>query len=280
MIAPNDPLAQCGARVVCFFYACKVLDLAIIKANMPPTRLESGYGSTTRKEPAKVETMMDHLVYAWLLLADMRYYSFDIAAVQKGRQEPVGRLRSIAEPATVTLILAPIAFLLQIPELLCLSLLMFLQANLEGLHTLLHPRCHHALFYKPLSASTMSVFWTTHWHACANPWLQSLAYQPGKRYVGRWFGVLATFSLSGNWHGWASAALVDDDHAVLLGTQVWMFFVILGVICLGERLIWGKKQGGVLQKIVVWSLALMAAGQCFRTLQRHSKIDLLRKPGS
>ena len=32
----------------------------------------------------------------------------------------------------------------------------------------------------------------------------------------------------------------------------------------------------MVQRAVVWSLALLAAGQCFRTLQRYSRVESLR----
>ena len=276
VVAHNEPLMQAGLRCVCFFYAGKILDLAITKARTPPSLLHLENNATEDKRETEMETWQGLASYGWNLLAEMRYHGFNIAVEQKGRQGPVSRVRSIVEPLVTCLFAGAATFVLQLSELRCLCLLMFLQAGFESLHLLLHPRCSHPLFYKTLSASSMCAFWTTHWHACANSWLRSLAYRPGRRYVGRWFGVLTTFSMSGIWHGWASAALVDDQHALSLGLQVWAFFVMMSVVCLVERWIWGGRQGGLVQKVIVWGVALLAGGRCFRTLQTHSKIPWLR----
>ncbi|KAK3704708.1 hypothetical protein LTR37_013682 [Vermiconidia calcicola] len=121
----------------------------------------------------------------------------------------------------------------------------------------------------------MAAFWTVHWHAGAAPFLHSLAYSSGRRFVGKWFGVLAAFSLSGVWHGWASAVLVEEPYGLLLGVQVWALFVTMGIVCLAERWIWGEKQGGWVQRIVVWAIAIAGAGQCFRLEVTEPKSSLL-----
>ena len=279
LTAQGDPLAQCGLRVVCFFYACKLLDLALTKADPPPVLLQTDAGIVRYMATAVTNRKIwqDHAVYVWLLLTEMRYHCFDIAVVQKDRPAAQRNyIRSVAIPLIEALAAAVLAIIIQLPKLKCFSLLLFLQCVLEGMHIILHPRCRYALFYQPLSASSMRSFWTVHWHAAALPFLQSLAYRPGRRYVGRWLAVLNTFSLSGAWHGWASAVLVDDQHAFLLGLQVLLLFVLFGVVCLAEQLVWGDQQRGMVQRSVAWGVAFIAAGQCFRTLQRHSKIDWLR----
>lgn len=69
------------------------------------------------------------------------------------------------------------------------------------------------LFYKPFAADSFSSFWATHWHAAAAPFLHTLGYQPGKRYVGKWFGVLATFNLTGIW---VSRSTLEDVVSVFV----------------------------------------------------------------
>ena len=224
------PLVQCGIRIVCFFYACKLLDLCLAKAETPPVRLK---GETN--DAANMDTPQDFAAYTWLLFTEMRYHSFDIAAVQKRRQPAEARQQSvIAETMEAIPLVAAFAFMLPIPERACLLLLLFLQISFECLHSLLHPHCPRPLFDRPFYASSMGSFWTTHWHACAAPFLHSLAYRLAKRIAGKWFGVLTAFALSGVWHGWASGALVDDEKANLLSLQVWALFVMMGLICLAE----------------------------------------------
>ena len=265
----NDaPLLQCGLRVVCFFYACKILDLGVARADTPPTRL------LPNGNPASMQTTADLALYAWLLLTEMRYLSFDIAIKQSSRIA-----RDITLPFAASFILGILDYgFLQLPEVKCICLLLLLQGLFESLHLLLHPGCARPLFYKPWRAGTMSDFWSVHWHTAAAPFIQTLAYRPGKRYVGQWFGILAAFNLTGIWHGWATAALAEDGYAFAIGLRVWALFMMMGVLCLLERWTWDEKQGGMLQRIVVWTLSIGAAGQCFRYLQSHTTVPALRRP--
>lgn len=261
---PDDPLQQCGVRVACFFYAFKLLDLAWMKSEQPPKLL-----NTNGNDPG-------HARYVWLLLTEMRYHAFNIRAVQKTRPAEVFSTRGkLAHRLLPPLVTAGLAYTFPIAETKCLLLLCVIQNALEDLHTLLHPRCPDSLFYKPFTAATLGDFWTMHWHVSA-VFLQSLAYKPGRELLGRRFGVLAAFALSGAWHGWASMPLVDDQHAAWLGLQVTTFFVMLGVGSLLERLIWQDRQGGMLQRVSVWTWSVMWAGWCFRTVECHSRIALLK----
>lgn len=263
---PDDPLQECGTRVACFFYAFKLLDLALTRSETPPRLLN---GSDEGGSAAWA-----HARHVWLLLTEMRYHAFDIHAAQKGRPTGPGS-ESLAHRLLPPVVTSVLAYIFPMAGTRCLLLLCVIQNGLEAIHTLLHPGCPDRLFYKPFAAATLGDFWTTHWHASA-VFLQTLAYKPGRKLVGRWFGVLTAFALSGVWHGWAAMPLVEDDSAVKLGLQVCLFFFMLGAGTLLERLVWGERQGGWLQRIAVWAWALMWAGFCFRTLECHSRVPLLR----
>ncbi|KAK5127688.1 hypothetical protein LTR08_004333 [Meristemomyces frigidus] len=277
-IVLQDPLQGTGLRVACFFYACKTLDLAIAKVDAPPTRL-SQTGSGSSNEPAAMQTLQDKLNYAWALATEMRYHSFDIAAKQKLRPTLLDQRQALAINLSPALVILVFAWLFPIAELKCAALLLAFQCTFETLHCLLHPRCPHWLCYRPFAAGTMSDFWGTHWHACAEPFLRSLAFTPTKRYftpifgkeAGSALGVLAAFSLSGIWHGWASGPLVT--RPLLLGVQVWALFVAFGVMCMAERWIWARKQGGLVQRSIVWGFALCGGAQCYRTMECYAMIE-------
>lgn len=263
---PGDAFQQCGVRVACFFYAFKLLDLAWTKADDPP-KLLSASGSNKLRLGEQAE-------YVWLLLTEMRYSAFNTKAVQKARPAEDGKgtlVHRLLPPLTTI----SLAYAFPVAETKCLLLLCVIQNALEALHTLLHPWCPSSLFYRPFVAATLGDFWTMHWHASA-VFLQSLAYKPGRRLVGRWFGVLAAFALSGAWHGWASMPLVDNEHAMMLGLKVWTFFVMLGVGTLVERIIWQDRQGRIVQRMMVWAWSAGWAGWCLRTLECHSRIAFLR----
>ena len=279
-ITHADPLKQCGARVVCFFYACKILDLAASHAKRPPTLLVRQ--ASSQEEGNGLATMRsgwDLVTYIWLLLTEMRYRSFDIAVKQKGRMLSSPSPKNWWLPVTTVPLLLPVlAYIVPTAESKCAALLLLIQYALEGLHRLLHLRCPDPLFREPFSAASLSDFWTTRWHASASPFLQSLAYRPIFRLTGsRAISVLAAFCLSGIWHCWASAPLVTK--AWLLGTQVWALFMAFGVGCLLERWVWGARHGGLVQRVFVWAWSLGGAGVCWRTLERHSRLAWLRSPG-
>lgn len=196
-------LIQCPLRVICFFYGFKTLDLALCRSENPPTLVIS----STKRANAGEEIVKnsDHFHYIWLLLSEMRYQSFDIAIKQNSRPPLSEQSRDIPSSLFAVLIAGLITLAFPLGELMCLTLLLLVRLGFEILHLLVHPSCKLPLFYRPFSTPSMSAFWTTHWHACAAPFLNDLGYKPGREYVGRWFGVLAAFNLSGIWHGY-----VDD----------------------------------------------------------------------
>ena len=265
----DDPLVQCILRILAFFYGSKILDLSVTKASNPPVLVATDNYNLCLDSWAGVTK------YALRLITEMRYHSFDIAVEQKQRPATAAQDYSIAKPAIAMCILAAIDYFLRSPELKCVCLLLLLQVSFESLHSLLHPNCKHPLFYQPFSAASAGAFWTTHWHAGAASFLQSLGFRPGKRLGGRILGVLATFNLTGIWHGWASAALAEDDYALGIGLQVWGFFMLQGMFCIVERVIWKDKQGGMVQRLFVWAISIASAGQCLRSLQKHTKVPIL-----
>jgi len=221
----------------------------------------------------------DHCRYIAYLLTEMRYSSFDIAVQQRGRpSSDTGTLSTISTwiPKVVIPLLV---FILPSAEMKCLFLLLVIQTSLEALHTLFHfnrSSCTQPLFYKPFAATSFTSFWTTHWHAAAAPFLQTLGYRPGRQYVGRWFRVLATFNITGIWHAWCAMPVVSSDHALELGFRVWAMFMIMGLGILVESLVPSHRQGGLVQGVIVWAIALFSAGLAYKTLECYSKIDILR----
>ncbi|TKA63493.1 hypothetical protein B0A55_09872 [Friedmanniomyces simplex] len=196
-----DPLLQCGLRVLCFFYACKLLDLGLTKAEEPPTRLVRKHrrDDNTELQPAPMRTYRDLTAYAWLLLTEMRYRSFDIAVKQKGRPDNASantasdRKQRLLWTGGPIILLPTLAILLPSPATKCAVLLMVIQYGLEGVHTLLHPYCPEPVFYRPFAAGSLSEFWSTNWHAGASPFLQSLAYKPARKATGsRAYEAVAT----------------------------------------------------------------------------------------
>ncbi|KAK3112526.1 hypothetical protein LTR53_011109 [Teratosphaeriaceae sp. CCFEE 6253] len=268
--ANADPLSQCALRVVAFFYACQILPLALTKADTPPTRLlrrpPHSRDEGADPQPAPLATARDHAAYVWALLTEMRYRSFDIYVPQPGRTDtspnPYPRLWTLGPP----LLLPALNYLLPLAPLKSALLLLVIQHGLETLHTLLHSSCLEPLFSRPFAAASLGEFWGVRWHASASPFLQALAYKPVRKRTGsRAAGVVATFALTGLWHAYAAAPISTRPWEV--GLLVWTWFVSQGVGCLAERAVWGKRQGGMVQRVCVWAFALGGAGVCWRAAE-------------
>ncbi|KAK1813552.1 hypothetical protein LTR12_012053 [Friedmanniomyces endolithicus] len=247
-IIATDPFLQSGLRVLCFFYACKLLDLGFTKVDQPPTRLvrKAETNDDSERQPAPMQTFHDWTMYSWLLLTEMRYRSFDIAVKQESRPSKataaaLDRTQYLFWTVGPPVLLPALVFLLPSHATKCALLLLVIQYGLEGIHTVLHRRCPEPVFFRPFSAASLSDFWSTNWHAGATSFLQSLAYKPILKLTGSGpAAVVAAFSLTGIWHGWAVAPV--STMPWLLGMQVTGLFGGFGVGCLLERWIWGKRQ--------------------------------------
>lgn len=276
---PNDPLFQASLKVACFYFAAKSLDLAI-KCASPPTLVHNGTTQYSTSKPAPLQTLNDRMRYVWLLATEMRFSSFDIAVKQKGRPEVISH--NPFDDLWVWLPPVIIIALLQTfrsPETKALLLLVLIQGGLDALHAIVHrkrPSCTQPLFWKPFTASSFAEFWTTKWQGAAAPFLQSLGYKPAKRLGGQPLGVLAAFNITGIWHAWASVPIVEAEGKPILAFKVWAMFMMWGVGILLERVVWGKNQGGTVQRILVWTISVATAAWCIRTVECYSTIHLLR----
>lgn len=271
LLIVEDPLVLCPAIVVCFFYACKILDLGLARARKPPVLLDrTGQKSQVSRASASLR-------YVWLLLTETRYAAFDIAVQQKGRSEGgSSRLWTYGPPVAIPLLV----YLFPIPEMKSLLVLLFIQISFEGLHSVLHPFCPNHLFWRPFAASTLTNFWRTHWHAGAETFLRSLGYEPGKNialYLGfsgdvaRAAGVIAAFNLSGIWHGWATAVLATRPWMV--GFRVWSLFMSMGLTMVLESFIPRSRRGTMAQRIFVWIFFMFASSSLGYMLPKHLLIS-------
>lgn len=278
-------IPQSALRVVCFFWACKLLDLCEMRADHPPTRLVAVTGEGGKEcpmyGPAPISSRRDKLLYAWRLFTEMRYHSFDIAVSQSHRPSPSSpvNLEDNIKSYGPLLLVPILVYLFPIAEMKAAFLLLIIQFGLECVHKFLHWHCPHPVFFQPFVATSISEFWTTHWQGCASTWLRSLAYKPVMKMIAPLFGpsvgraaaVMATFALSGLWHAWAVACVADDSWSWTLGFQVWAWFVSQGVGCLLEQWMCEAKHGGIVHWGAAWSYSLLGIGIAVRTLERHSK---------
>lgn len=281
----NDvhPIAQTSLRIPAFFYACKILDLVL--ASEPPLLLPLRDGSSSGLSTAQ---------YMWRVFSETRYASFANLAVNdtalRNRDTP---LRNQLLWTWAPVVVLPLAtwcspHYLQ-TELKVLTGLALLQIALEGLHSLLHPRCANPLFRQPFAATSLAEFWGRRWHFGAYRFLHGLGYAPARAVVGRWTGraelgraagVVAAFALSGAWHAWCGVVLTRDEYAVRQALGLWAVFVLQGVGIVVER--WalsgseGKKWKRGWRAMVVaalgWVYSVKTASIWFRYAEATAKI--------
>lgn len=273
----DHPLADVCLRVPTFFYGCKLLDLAAARAHRPPVpraaKDDALYGLRGPRARA---------AYGWRLLAETRYASFDIATDGSRRD---GLSTSAARGYGLPLVLFTVTFFFPVAELVVLSGVLCIQLGLEGLHTLLHPRCPNWLFWQPFASRGFSDFWACRWQQAARPWLYNLGYVPARsvftrlfgKGVGRAAGVLGTFSLSGIWHAWAGAALTRDEYVWPVSIGMWGLFVLQGVGCLVERLVlrneeWRTGWRRNLFTVICWACDVEAASIWLRYALPRSNV--------
>ncbi|KAF2766629.1 hypothetical protein EJ03DRAFT_376804 [Teratosphaeria nubilosa] len=300
ILAPiQNPLAISAVRTACFFYACKMLDLAVMRAGTPPTmmvdRVNEGVGQADEKTvlhdqqppertptPLPPTTHLHTLHYAYLLTTQMRYHAFSTLHLHPRRKNPHHH-----KPHLPLLLIPPLTYLVPNPATKSLLLLLTIHHTLETLHTLLHPHCPTPLFHTPFAATSLQDFWSTHWQACATPWLLSLAYKPAKNVLtpllgakaARAVAVVNTFSLTGVWHAWAVMPAVEEEWAWTLGVQVWAWFVSLGVGCVVENAVFGRREGGWVRWVGTWAYMLVGGGLCWKTLEAHERTGYLEMMG-
>ena len=75
-------------------------------------------------------------------------------------------------------------------------------------------------------------------------------------------------------------SLVREEEAWKVGVGLWGVFVLQGVGCLVEKVVWGKKerQGEWVQRVCVWGYAVEVGAIWFRMAEsRRVEIDWVEK---
>lgn len=275
----KDPYVLLAIRVPTSFYGCKLLDLTIARSHKPPILRPSQH--TSQHVPP---SWRSHAAYVWNALTETRYASFDIALTDHRQRQPVPTPQAWTYGPPLALL--PLAYLFPgTAELLILTGLLGLQAGLEGLHALLHPRCPHWLFWQPFAAGSIREFWGVRWHRAAGPFLHGLGYAPARRLVGRWFGgdfgravgVLTAFGLSGLWHAWSGASLTRDEHVWAVSGGLWAVFVLQGVGVLVEGWVlkdekWRRGHRKMIVRVLSWAYSVETASIWLRYALPRGKL--------
>lgn len=281
----EDPMADVALRIPTFFYGCKLLDLAVARARRPPVLVGKSGPAGWRA----------HAAYAWRLFTETRYASFNIAVDESARKTPASVQEAGAAWTLVPWLALPLAYFFPAvsAEAQVIGGLLGIQLGLEGLHCLLHPRCPNWLFCRPFASAGLLEFWTCRWHQGAQPFLYNLGYVPARGVAARLFGpasdaaraagVLGAFSLSGVWHGWSGARLVQAEYAWRVGAGLWFLFILQGLGCIAEKKLrasgadrWRTGWRGRLFTVVCWACSVESASVWLRYALKKSSLPGLQ----
>lgn len=294
------PLVQGGINCISFFCACRVLDVAFVRAGSPPRLLVVQKGRDDANTLLEPHWKGNHVEYIFRLLTETRYASFDHSLKvdeSKRRQLQLQQQTSSSSSSHYyiwtwlpRLTIPLLTFIHPIPELQILLTLVLIHIGLETMHTIFHPFCPNPLFHLPFAAPGIADFWAIHWHQGAQSWLTSLAYKPAKHFtvkllesqkdkkkkkeMGSAVGILWTFALSGIWHGWSAAPM--SHRPWQMGIGMFLVFLGQGVGCLVERSIWKTKdQGGLVKRIFCWAFAIECGAMFARWASPMLKEELV-----
>lgn len=280
----EDPIVDVAIRIPTFFYGCKLLDLTLARARRPAV-LVQGSGLVGWRAP---------VAYAWMLLTETRYASFNIAVDESARKTAAAQ-EAGAVWGLIPWLALPLAYFFPAvaAEAQVIGGLLGIQLGLEGLHCLFHPRCPNWLFCRPFASAGLLEFWTCRWHQGAQPFLYNLGYVPARAVAALFFGpasdaaraagVLGAFSLSGVWHGWSGARLVQDEYAWRVGAGLWFLFILQGLGCIAEKKLrasrddrWRTGWKGSLFTVVCWACSVESASVWLRYALRKSSLPGLQ----
>lgn len=267
LLPVEDPIVSVALRIPTFFYSCKLLDLAVARARKPPVPR-----GAQDVEAYGLVSWRAHGTNALRLLTETRYASFNIA-VDESARKAVEQSNGGAAWNLLPWLALPLGYLFPAAaEAQVVSGLLGIQLGLEGLHSLLHPRCPNWLFCRPFTSAGFLEFWTCRWHQGAQPFLYNLGYKPARSVVSKLFGpdvgraagVLGAFSLSGAWHAWSGAGLTRAEYVWHVSVGLWFLFILQGLGCLVEKQLsrdvrWRRGWRGRLFTAICWVCSVESA---------------------
>ena len=211
---------QCGTAVM------KALDMYFRRHNPPILKFSAS--------PAK---------YAFYLLVELRYESFDISTARS-------RLLYLSNPWDYTVHLSIFLILQLLPQnsvVKAFGVLLAIWLIWNFMHFILKYPHSGPLFGPIYRASNLTVFWTETWHNVYTSPTRTLGYNPMRKLFGPAAGVVGGFGIMAVFHMWAFAPYVKPEGLFRIG----MFFMANGVGTIVDYWIW-EKRNTPLRVVVNW----------------------------
>lgn len=171
--------------------------------------------------------------YAFYLLVELRYESFDISTARA----PSFHFSDTREYLVHLILFAVLQCLPQTPVIKAQGVLFAIWLIWNLMHAILKYHGSQHLFGPIYRAPNLSVFWTETWHNAYTSPTRTLGYRPIRKLFGPIGGVLGGFGVMAIFHVWALAPYVKPEGLV----RVAVFFFANGVGSILDYWLWGKK---------------------------------------
>jgi len=220
-------------RLICGTAIMKVLDMYFRRGHPPVIKFPAS--------PA---------VYAFYLLVELRYESFDISTARH-RKYPISDTREFFIHLTI------FCFLQLLPQtsiIKAFGVLFTIWLIWNTMNFLLKYPNSQPLFGPIYRAPSLSSFWTDTWHNAYTSPIRTLGYRPMRKLFGPAGGVVGGFAVMAVFHVWALAPYVSAEGLV----RVAVFFMVNAVGCIVDYWIWGTRDGWV-RGLVSWGFEIFWA---------------------
>ena len=200
-------------------------------------------------------------VYAWYLLSELRYESFNISTVKL----PPYTFSEKRELLKHMLLLLSLQLLPQANSLVkAFSILLSIYCIWTAMGLGIRYTHSEPLFGPIYKARNLTGFWTETWHNAFTAPCLVLAYRPVYKLTNnRVFATLAAFVTMGVWHTWSLQPLVSPEAQL----RILLFFVLNGVGTIADNAVWGpSRNDNMLRRTFSWAwcafLAQWTASAC------------------
>src|SRR5579862_591120 len=203
-----------------------------------------------RNKPPVLNRSVSPSVYAFYLLVELRYESFDISTA---RPRPVD-YNGLKEYTIHLAIFIFLQSLPQVPVVKALGVLFAIWLIWTLMHQVLKYHNSTALFGPLYRAPNLSLFWTETWHNAYTSPTRTLGYKPVRKIFGPIGGVMGGFALMATFHVWAFAPYLRPKGLFRVG----LFFMANGLGSVADYGVW-KTNSTPLRVVVNWIFELFWA---------------------
>lgn len=197
-----------------------------------------------RNNPPILKSPASPAKYAYYLLTELRYESFDISAVRSSHAS----LSSTREYGIHLAIFLILQLLPQNSMVKAFGVLLAIWLIWNLLHFILKYRHSGPLFAPIYKALNLTEFWTEIWHNAYTSPTRTLGYWPMRKIFGPAGGVMGGFGVMAIFHVWAFVPYVKPEGLFRIG----VFFIANGVGSIIDFWIW-ERRNTLLRVVVNWA---------------------------